>query len=405
MYEEYRNQVETEEPKREKTRKSSWVRVVAFGIVFGVVSGVCFQGVNLVAGKFPFGRVGTHQVSQVETVPVKTESKQSIQSEVADITKRVMPSVVSITNLSVKQVEDFFGGVSQRQSESAGSGIIIGKNEKELLMVTNHHVIAGNGTLTVSFIDGESVEANIKGMDSERDLAVLAVDLATIPKTTLEKIGVATLGDSNQLQVGETAIAIGNALGYGQSVTTGIVSALDRKLEGFEGKLIQTDAAINPGNSGGALLNGKGEVIGINTIKVGKVTVEGMGYAIPISDAGDIIQGLMNQKTKSKVGEQERGFLGIQGVDVSRESGEMYQIPVGIYVSGVVEGSGAEKAGLVKGMIITKVEGVTVSTMLDLKKQLEYYKIGEKIEVVAQVQNEKGDYEGQIFLVELSKQR
>lgn len=411
MYEEYQNQIEEieieskKEPPKRKKEKSGWLWAVSYAVIFGLVSGICFQGVQLAGSHFFSKSDKKVENTQISTVATSKVSKQEVQSEVADITKRVMPSVVSITNLSVQQVEDFFGGIRQRQSESAGSGIIIGKTENELLMVTNHHVIEGSDKLTVSFIDESSVEANVKGVDAERDLAVLAVDLSKLKEETLRKIAVATLGDSNELQVGETAIAIGNALGYGQSVTTGIVSALDRRLEGFDSRLIQTDAAINPGNSGGALLNGKGEVIGINTIKVGKVTVEGMGYAIPISDAGEIIQGLMKQKTKTLVSEQERGYLGIQGVDVSKESGDRYQIPVGIYVSGVIDGSGAEEAGLVKGMIITQIGGVKVSEMSELKKQLQYYKVGEQVEVVAQVQNKSGEYEGKTFQVELRKEK
>ena len=304
-----------------------------------------------------------------------------------------MPSVVSITNMSVQQVQNFFGGVQEQKSESVGSGIIIGQNDTELLIVTNNHVVEGNDTLTVSFIDEESVEANVKGTNAAKDLAVVAVKLSDIKDSTMDAIAVATLGDSTQIQVGEPAIAIGNALGYGQSVTTGIISATNRELNGFDGKLIQTDAAINPGNSGGALLNAKGEVIGINSAKVATDTVEGMGYAIPISDASDIITNLMNQKTKTKVAENERGYIGIQGVDVTADSAEMYNMPTGAYVSEVISGGAAQKAGISKGAVITGLDGTEINSMSTLQEQLQYYKAGEKVTLTVQTPGKNGEYE------------
>ena len=295
--------------------------------------------------------------------------------------------------MSVQEVQNFFGGISQQESESAGSGIIISQNDSELLVVTNNHVVEGSDTLTVTFNDGNSVEAQIKGTDSARDLAVVAVPLDKISDDTMNAIKVATLGDSDSLKVGEPAIAIGNALGYGQSVTSGIVSATERTLDGYEGgTLIQTDAAINPGNSGGALLNSNGEVIGINTAKVATDSVEGMGYAIPISDASDTIQNLMNQETKTKVSEAEQGYLGIQGVDVSDESAKMYNMPTGVYISDVVKNGGAQQAGLTKGSVITGLEGTTISDMNSLKEQLQYYRVGDKVKVTVQVPGNNGEY-------------
>ena len=249
----------------------------------------------------------------------------------------------------------------------------------------------------------ENAKADIKGTDSERDLAVIAVQLDDIKESTKDEIAVAQMGDSTKLQVGEQVIAIGNALGYGQSVTTGIVSATQRKLEDFDSELIQTDAAINPGNSGGALLNANGEVIGINTIKVAVDVVEGMGYAIPISDAQDVITDLMNQKTKTKVAEGEQGYLGVQPVDVSEDSAQMYGMPTGVYVSEVVSGSGAQAAGITKGCIITKIEGTSITSTDTLREQLQYYAAGETVKVTIQVPKSNGEYKSETVNVTLGK--
>ena len=312
-----------------------------------------------------------------------------------------MPSIVSITNMSVQEVQNFFGQTQQEESTSLGSGIIIDQNDSELLIVTNNHVVEGADTLTVTFVDNESVEANIKGTDATRDLAVVAVPVDSIKDSTMDEISIASLGDSDELQVGEPAIAIGNALGYGQSVTTGIISATERELDGFDGKLIQTDAAINPGNSGGALLNANGQVVGINTAKINSSVAEGMGYAIPISDASDIITSLMNQETKTKVSEEEQGYLGITGVDVSDDSSEMYNMPTGVYIREVSKGSGAEQAGLAQGNIITAINGTTVDSMSTLKEQLTYYKVGETVELTVQVAANDGSYQEQTVSVTL----
>lgn len=378
-------------------KKIKKVAVVAgMAILFGVVGGITFQGTSFLTGKI----LGTSKSAQSETIGTAeltksnntgTDSSTGV-ANVAEVAENVMPSVVSITNMTVSEVRDFFGGVREQQAQSSGSGIIIGQNDTELLIVTNNHVIENSTTLTVSFVDNSSVEAKIKGTDASRDLAVVAVTMEDISSETKDAIKVATLGDSSALKVGEQAIAIGNALGYGQSVTTGIISATDRELEGMGTKVIQTDAAINPGNSGGALLNSNGEVIGINSAKINDSSVEGMGYAIPISDVTDVITDLMNQKTKEKVPEAEQGYIGIAGVDVTSESAQMYNMPTGVYVSEITKGGGAEKAGITKGSIITAIEGSTVTGMEELKEQLTYYRAGEAVTLTIQTPNTNGEY-------------
>lgn len=395
-------------PKKEKKGTPKIVKFACYGLVFGLVAGVVFQTTSAIGNKL-LGTTNSNktakQAEAVNSAKLSTSSSGSISSDVAEIVKNTMPSVVSITNMSVQQVQNFFGGVQEQESESAGSGIIISQSDTELLIVTNNHVVEGSDTLTVSFVDEESVEANVKGTDASKDLAVIAVPLESIKDSTLEKIAVVNLGDSNQLQVGETAIAIGNALGYGQSVTTGIISATNRQLNNYEGKLIQTDAAINPGNSGGALLNAKGEVIGINSIKVATGEVEGMGYAIPISDISEIITNLMNQETKVKVAEKERGSIGIEGVSVTSDSAQMYNMPEGAYIADVVSGGGAEKAGLSKGMIITKINETSIDSMETLKAQLEYYKAGEKVTLTIQTPEKNGEYKESTVEVTLGEVR
>ncbi len=374
-----------------------WVKMVCYGLIIGVTASAAFQTSNIVAGKLIGTKDAEKSASKQESVnntKLTTVSDGTVESDVAQITENAMPSVVSITNMSVQQVLSFFGGVQERTSESAGSGIIIGQNDTELLIVTNNHVVEGSDTLTVSFIDEESVEANVKGTDANRDLAVVAVELSKIKDSTRDKIAVATLGDSEQIQVGEEVIAIGNALGYGQSVTKGIVSATGRSIDGIDSSLIQTDAAINPGNSGGALLNAKGEVIGINTAKAAMNAVEGMGYAIPVSEAQATIEGLMNRETRTKVAEEERGYIGIvNGEDVTQDVSEMYGMPMGVYVSEIARGSGADKAGITKGTVITALNGISVNGMEALKEQLQYYRIGETVTLTIETPGKGGEYE------------
>ena len=392
------NGMNEETPKPKKNRKvPKPVKLVCAGVAFGLVASVTFQTGNYVGTKV-FGTTTTNgktakTAQTVDGAKLTTSSSSTGTSDVATIAKNAMPSIVSITNMSVQEVQSFFGGTQQQESTSVGSGIIFGQTDSELLILTNNHVVEGNEKLTVTFVDNESVEANVKGTDSTKDLAVVAVKISDVKDSTMDEIAVATMGDSSKLEVGEQVVAIGNALGYGQSVTSGIVSATERTLDGYEGgTLIQTDAAINPGNSGGALLNSNGEVIGINTAKVATDSVEGMGYAIPISDASDTIQNLMNQETKTKVSEAEQGYLGIQGVDVSDESAKMYNMPTGVYISDVVKNGGAQQAGLTKGSVITGLEGTTISDMNSLKEQLQYYRVGDKVKVTVQVPGNNGEY-------------
>ena len=392
----------TSKPKKGYMKKVALV--VGAAVLFGAVGGVTMQGTSYLTGKL-LGKNTKSTVGTTKTVSNAklTTSTSTVTSDVSDIVENTLPSIVSITNMSVQEVQNFFGGISQQESESAGSGIIISQNDSELLVVTNNHVVEGSDTLTVTFNDGNSVEAQIKGTDSARDLAVVAVPLDKISDDTMNAIKVATLGDSDSLKVGEPAIAIGNALGYGQSVTTGIVSATGRTIDGFDGEYIQTDAAINPGNSGGALLNANGEVIGINSAKINSSAVEGMGFAIPISDASDVIQNLMNKETRSKVSDEERGYLGIKGYDVSEEGAQMYNMPTGVYVKEVMSGGEAEKAGLTKGSIITGFEGSSISSMSSLQEQLQYYKAGEEVTLTVQIPDKNGEYTEKDIKVTLGK--
>lgn len=397
------NYEQNQEPKKkEKKKMPKLIKVISLALVFGIVASVAFQATNLVADRF-LGTTENREVKSVDNTKISQSTGETAKSDIASIAEEVMPSVVSITNLSVQQVQSFFGGIQEQESKSVGSGIIISQNDSELLIITNNHVVEGNETLTVSFVDEESVEAQVKGTDAAKDLAVIAVQTKEIKDTTMDQIKVAALGNSDQLQVGESVIAIGNALGYGQSVTSGIVSATGRELDGIDEKLIQTDAAINPGNSGGALLNANGEVIGINTAKVATDTVEGMGYAIPISSVSDIIENLMNQETKTKVSEAEQGQLGIQGVDVTADSSEMYNMPTGVYVSEVIAGGGAKKAGITKGSVITGINGTSIDGKQALKEQLQYYRAGETVKITVATPEKNGEYAKRDVEVTLGK--
>ena len=380
------------------------VLTVCLAVLFGAIASATFEFSNrFLNGLFGENEVKNNTGTQISSTQIATGSGEAISSDVADVTENVMPSVVSIINMSVQEVQNyFFGGTTQYESQSSGSGIIIGQNDTELLIVSNNHVVEGSKTLTVTFTDGKSVEAQIKGTDSDLDLAILSIPLNSIESSTLEAIKTATLGDSDKLRVGESAIAIGNALGYGQSVTAGIVSALDCTLEGYDGELIQTDAAINPGNSGGALLNAKGEVIGINTAKIKDQAVEGMGYAIPISDVLDVLNELMNKETRTKVPESERGSIGIKGVSVTSEMSTYYNMPEGVYVSEIISGSGADKAKLPVYSIITEIDGTGVDSMEELQEQLQYYKAGETVELTVMIAN-RGSYEEETVKVTLGK--
>ena len=316
------------------------------------------------------------------------------ETELTKVVDTVMPSIVSVYNDFTEEVQTFYGQTFTRQGESTGSGIIIGKTDTELLIVTNNHVVDGADNLRVLFIDQETCDAEIKGTNPSNDLAVIAVALSDIKSTTLDQIKVATLGNSDNLKIGEDVIAIGNALGYGQSVTTGIVSANNREIsdETITGTFIQTDAAINPGNSGGALVNINGHVIGINSSKIGGNAVEGMGFAIPISRAIPIIEELMSRETLSKVEESERGTIGISGVTVTSDVAKAYNMPQGVYVAKIIENGGAAKSDLHEGDIITAIDGQTVSSMEELQKQLEYHRAGTEVTLTVQRQDGKGSY-------------
>ncbi len=308
--------------------------------------------------------------------------------DVSDIAKGMMPCMVAITNISVQEVENYFGmygGNRVQQSESSGSGIIVGENETELLIVTNNHVIEDATTLSVCFADNKVCEALLKGANPDYDLAVIAVKLALIPNETKEKIAAAVFGSSDELLVGEQVVAIGNALGYGQSVTTGIVSAMNRYVSTSEATMIQTDAAINPGNSGGALLNMDGEVIGINSAKYSSTEVEGMGYAIAVSQAKTIIEELLNRPTREKVDEENASYIGITAQDVTEDIESYYGIPHGVYINGIVKDSAAHLSGLSTKTVITHFDGMRITSISNLKNRLDYYAAGETVTLTVQV--------------------
>ena len=410
----FQNNYSQGEPNHQKKPKkiTKVIAVIGLAIIFGIVSSGVFLSTSYIGTNI----LGLNKSSNSDvktTTTAVTKSSSVVTSDVSSIVNDVMPSVVAITNMSVQEVQNFWGQTSQYQSESCGTGIIIAKTDNELLIVTNNHVIADNESLTVTFDDDTSVDADVKGTDSEHDLAVIAVPLDQISSETMEKIAVATLGDSTALQVGEPAIAIGNAMGYGQSVTTGVISAVNREstttneqtgeTEETGVKLIQTDAAINPGNSGGPLVNANGEVIGINSSKLASTTVEGMGYAIPISDVSDIIDNLMNQETKHKVSEEKKGYLGVKGYDVTEESAEKYNMPTGVYVAEIVKGGGAEEAGITKGNVITALNGTTVNSMEELQRELGYYESGKTVSVTIQVPENNGEWTEKTVDVKLGK--
>ena len=351
----------------------------------------------------------TEASEDTETTEESTEKKTSdslqttktsaVVTDVTEVVENVMPSVVSVYNNYTETSQDFFGQTYASEATSTGTGFIIGEDtdNNELLIATNNHVVEDADSLEILFIDETTAEANIKGTDSSNDLAVIAVSLDDISEDTREQIKVATLGDSDDLKIGEPVVAIGNALGYGQSVTTGVVSALNREisLSEISGTFIQTDAAINPGNSGGPLVDLNGNVIGINSSKIGGSTVDGMGFAIPTSTAIPIIQDLMNQKTKTTVDEEDRGYLGISGVSVTSQVASAYGMPEGVYVAKIIEGGAAEDSDLQKGDVITGIEGTTIADMEALQKQLTYYAAGETVTLTVQRQDGSGEYSEQ----------
>ena len=350
------------------------------------------QGEELLPEPFPGGNI-QGILPEVPAVPAPA-------TDVSQVVEEAMPAVVAVASTAVYQMPDFgfgwfFGGGSQSyEVPSSGSGIIIGENDTELLIVTNNHVVQDTVSLKITFVDDTAVDAAVKGTDPDTDLAVISVPMDQIPQETKEKIAVARLGDSDGLKVGQGVIAIGNALGYGQSVTVGYVSALNREIKTSDGNtrvLLQTDAAINPGNSGGALLNMKGEVIGINAAKYSSTEVEGIGYAIPVSGVQDILDELMNRKTRSEVAEEKRGYLGIQGTTVDEDAAAAFGMPKGVYVYKILKDGAAADSQLREKDIITKLDGMTVKSMQELQKFLKGYETGETIELLVQRQ-EDGQY-------------
>ena len=409
--------------------------ITAGALLFGTVSGATMVGVNVAASRFMGNSAAASAEAEKkeEISKAQTESQGSGQdngqgsaqgnggyqqgqrnngkavADVSDIVEQAMPTVVAITSTAVYQSNNygygwfFRGGPQTYEVPSSGSGIIIGENDKELLIVTNNHVVEDSTSLKVAFIDSEVVDAAIKGTDAETDLAVIAVPLEQIKDDTKSKIKVARLGNSDELKVGQGVIAIGNALGYGQSVTVGYVSALNREVRVSNTstrELLQTDAAINPGNSGGALLNMRGEVIGINAAKYSSTEVEGIGYAIPISKAEDIMNQLMNRKTMNPVEEARRGYLGIQGTSVDEESAAAFGMPRGVYVYKILEEGAAARSDLREKDIITKVDGQSVRNMTDLQELLACYEMGEQIDLTVQTQKD-GEYQERTVTIAL----
>lgn len=398
-----------EKRKREKKERKpggfgmKLVKCASLALVFGLVSGLVFEGVHYASRQIS----GEAQVSDAAQTPgnVLSQSDGGIRPtavsetyvgmDVSDIVDATMPSIVSITNVSEVEYRSFWGS-EQYESTGAGSGIIVSQDDEFLYIATNNHVVSGTKALTVTFADDSTAEAEVKGTAPGADLAVIKVPLADISEETKGSIKIATLGNSDELKVGNGSIAIGNALGYGQSVTTGCISALGREVSvsdsesgtNYTAELIQTEAAINPGNSGGALLNAAGEVIGINSVKYSDTKVEGIGYAIPINTAMPIIEDLI---TKEKVDEAESAYLGIRGVDVTSDVAESYGMPTGIFIAQVMEGTAAEAAGLKKGDVLTQFDGRAVASMEELTMQLQYYKAGETVEVTV-LRATEGEY-------------
>ncbi len=393
--------------KEKKEKKGGYLKkaaaAIGLGLFFGVCAGLGFFAVESTTGALTRSTVTAasetvesakdtaNAIAEAAKSIDTTEPATAIVTDVSDVAKNVMPAIVSINNTYTETMTTFFGQSMQGEATAAGSGIIVGESDTELLIVSNYHVVEGADTLKVQFADESEAEAQIKGTDADMDLAVIAVPLESLSATSRDAIAVAALGDSDSLIVGEPAIAIGNALGYGQSVTVGVISAVNRVIDlsspsssssESDTTFIQTDAAINPGNSGGALLNLKGEVIGINSNKIGGDAIEGMGYAIPISAAKPIIEDLMLKETRTKVTEENKGYLGLSPLTVVDEMAQTYGMPKGVYVSQVYEGTAAEAAGIKKGNIITEFDGNKVTTAEDLLSVMEYYSAGDTVDVM-----------------------
>ena len=398
----YRN--EYRETVQAPRKKNSWARkaagITAAAVLFGTVAGGVMTGVNYVGARLtgladitataPAETEGTTTAQVPETSAASNNGSTTAVSTVTDVSsiaEKAMPSLVAINDTMTVEQNNFFGMPQTYQAQSSGSGIIVGQNDTELLIATNNHVVSGATDMKVTFTDSTQVAAAVKGTDSATDLAIIAVKLSDIPSDTMSKIKVATLGNSDNVKVGQQVIAIGNALGYGQSLTVGYISALDREItdeNGIQHTYIQTDAAINPGNSGGALLDSNGNVIGINAAKNASTEVEGMGFAIPISKAQEILNNLMTKKTREAVDESAQGYLGIQGTNIDANASKEYGMPVGIYVYKIVEGGAAANSDLKEKDIITKFDGQSVTNMEELKQMLTYYEGGSTVSLTVQ---------------------
>ncbi|MBQ6568684.1 MAG: trypsin-like peptidase domain-containing protein [Clostridia bacterium] len=389
--------VQTGAKKTPKKRIAKTICSIALcGLLFGTTAAGAFGGTNALIKKYTADSSQTgysqnfNASSNFSTVSYSSGSPESASLDVSDIAESMMPAMVSITNISVQEVQSYFGmfGMGQsrtQQSQSTGTGIIIGENDSELLIVTNNHVIEDATTLSVCFADNEVCEATVTGTDPDNDLAVISVKLSDIKDETAKVIKKAKIGDSDALKVGQQVVAIGNALGYGQSVTTGIISALNRQIDTSDATMIQTDAAINPGNSGGALLNMNGEVIGINSAKFSSTEVEGMGYAISMTTATPVIEDLVSRTTREKVPDENASYLGIDGQDITSDISSAYGIPQGIYVTSVGADSPAGQAGITAKSIITHFDGIRVTSLSNLENRLQYYAAGETVEITVQV--------------------
>ena len=373
-------------------------KLAASAVAFGLIAGLVMQGVTYGFSKAGIGNGAT----QLATTKTTSSSSSTSSEDLSGVSSNVMPSIVSITGKFETTSQSWFGQTQSSESEGVGSGIIIGKKDGKILIVTNNHVVADAKSLSVGFVDGKSASATIRGTDSDADLAVVEVNTKDMKASTLKKIAVITLGDSSKLKTGERAIAIGNALGYGQSVTGGYISALNRQVQLTDKTmtLIQTDAAINPGNSGGALLNSKGELIGINTVKYSSEDVEGMGYAIPINTAKPIINKLIKNEATS---ESEQAYLGVSGQTIDSSMASQFDMPSGVYVQQVIKSSPAQKAGISAGDVIVSIDGSNVSTMDGLKEKISNLKAGKKVKVVVKRQNQMGTYEKKTLTVTLGK--
>ena len=429
----YEPEMDPKEKMRKKVKKAAKIALCA--VLAGGLAAGSYEGINAVTG-WNSNIVKAAETEEATLLQTKSKKKANSDSEketeetessetrakggldVSDIVEGSMKSVVAITTKSVQDVQNYlgyygFGGsqgyTTQQEVEGSGSGIIVGQNEDNLLIATNYHVVEGADTVSVTCIDGETYEATVNGYDEDKDLAVVSVALSDVSDDTMDQIAVATIGSSDDLKVGEQVVAIGNALGYGQSVTTGIVSAKNRKIssdgmaeneDSDAVNLIQTDAAINPGNSGGALLNMDGEVVGINSAKLASTEVEGMGYAIAISDVTETLEDLMNETPRDKV--ENHGVLGIVGMSVSEEASQYYGVPEGVLVSEITEGGAAEEAGIKTKSVITEFDGKRVRSIEELVSRLEYYEAGEEVEVTIEVANGEG-YEEKTVMVTLGE--